>query len=107
MVNALKCLIMQHWYSGYLLKEEIDIPRVNRSSVQEALTNCQGESMGFPSIFYLTNWINIPWRDLPAMIQIPTLSILEVAYPYRLTGDACIHRLRMAIFAHLQFYPPL
>lgn len=41
------------------------------------------------------------------MIQIPTLSILEVAYPYRLIGDACICRLRMAIFAHLQFYPLL
>lgn len=41
------------------------------------------------------------------MIQIPTLSILEVAYPYRLIGDACICRLRMTIFAHLQFYPLL
>lgn len=50
--------------------------------------------MYFLSIFHSSNLVYIPLGDLPAMIQTPTLSVLEVACSLRLIGDGCIYTVQ-------------
>jgi len=61
------------------------------------------ERMYFLSILHLPVLVYIPLGDLSAVIQTPTLSVLEVAYSLRLICDACIYRVRMAVHCPLEF----